>query len=431
MLSRRVLAALAAMIVLLAACGKQDADVASDRVVASPAGSPTPSGSPPGSSDETATPRGEGTPRATRGTDGARSTVAPSAAANLAAARIKLTRVASMSQPVAMALRANDSAFYLAEKTGKVRPLRSGDVGGPVLDVSSEISTGNEQGLLGLAFRPDGKKLYVNFTSRTGEGDAGDTVIREYVFSNGKATDPRDVLRIPQPYSNHNGGNIAFGPDGYLYIGMGDGGTGGDRHDNAQDLDSLLGKMLRIDPDPSGSAAYSSPKDNPFVGRAGADEIWAYGLRNPWRFSFDHDTDALWIGDVGQNAWEEIDFAPAGGDGGDNYGWDRMEGTHRHEGSAPSNHHGPIYEYSHDGGNCSVTGGYVYRGSKIANLRGAYVFADHCVGRLRGFVENGGRAQNHRFLGPQVGSPTSFGQARNGDLYVLSRDGGVYRIDPA
>jgi glucose/arabinose dehydrogenase len=187
--------------------------------------------------------------------------------------------------------------------------------------------------------------------------------------------------------------------------------------------------MLRIDPDPTSSAAYSSPRSNPFVGRDGRDEIWSYGLRNPWRFSFDRQTGALWIGDVGQGEWEEINVASGGSDGGENYGWRRMEGRHSYGGgTAPPGHDAPIYEYSHADGNCSVTGGYVYRGSDIPALRGAYVFADFCAGRLRAFVNEGGRAQGHRFLGPNIGSLASFGEDRDGELYVLSLGGGFYRI---
>jgi glucose/arabinose dehydrogenase len=296
-------------------------------------------------------------------------------------------------------------------------------VSGNVLDISAEVTTGSEQGLLGLAFHPDGSRLYVNFTNT-----AGDTVVREYGFAGGRAdvTSARQVLFVDQPFANHNGGNLAFGPDGFLYIGLGDGGAANDPAGNAQNPDSLLGKMLRIDPRTSGANAYRIPPDNPF-----GDEIWAMGLRNPWRYSFDRATGDLWTGDVGQNAWEEVDFQPASSKGGDNYGWDRMEGNHSVEGSPPARHHGPIYEYGHGSDNCSVTGGYVYRGSKIRDLIGAYLFADFCAGRLRAFVEKDARATEHRFLGPQVGSLSSFGEDSLGELYVLSLEGGVYRIDPA
>jgi glucose/arabinose dehydrogenase len=342
---------------------------------------------------------------------------------------VKLTRVAGLDQPLAMALRRGDGAQYVAEKTGRVRAIRAGRVvSGDVLDISAEVSNGSEQGLLGIAFHPDGTKLYVNFTNT-----AGDTVVREYAFSGGRAdvASARQVMLVDQPFPNHNGGNLLFGPDGYLYIGLGDGGSADDPLGNAQSLDTLLGKMLRIDPRPSGASAYRIPPDNPFVDRDGRDEIWATGLRNPWRYSFDRATGDLWTADVGQNAWEEIDLQAASSNGGENYGWDRLEGSHQHEGNPPARHELPIYEYSHNGGNCSITGGYVYRGAKIANLRGAYLFADFCVGRLRAFVEKNERATEHRFLGPRTGNLSSFGEDQSGELYVMSLEGGVFRIDPA
>jgi glucose/arabinose dehydrogenase len=414
-----------ALLVLVAAGCAKEPDVSSERVVASPA------------SSSTATPKASKTPRGTPASSPSvatqkptRTTVpAPVATPNLAAARIKLTKIKDLSEPVAMAGRPGDETAYVAEKGGRVRAVRGSATVVTVLDISSEVTNSGEQGLLGLAFSPNGKKMYVYFTNRQ-----TDQVIREYSFSGGRATtsSARTVLEMDDPYGNHNGGNLVFGPDGYLYIGTGDGGSAGDPQNRAQNLDSLLGKMLRIDPAKSGSAAYRSPRTNPYVGRDGRDEIWAYGLRNPWRFSFDRGTGDLWIGDVGQGEWEEIDVASGGGDGGDNYGWRRMEGTHRYGGGTPpAGHHGPVYEFSHEGGNCSVTGGYVYRGTRIPDLRGAYVFADFCVGRLRAFVVRNGSAINHRFLGPQVDSLASFGEGRRGELYVLSLAGGFYRIDPA
>ena len=429
---RRGIAGVVALLVVFAACGRgPDAD--SRRVIASPVPSASvdPTKAPRTAAPEDDVVRATDAPTVTR----LRSSPPPADPATLAEAKIKLTKIATVTEPTAMAIRRADPAFYIAGRhTGEVRPVRGGQVGAPVVDVGGEISTGGEQGLLGLAFSPDGTKLYINFTTKTSTtaGNVADTVIREYEFD-GDASSPREVLRIPQPATNHNGGNILFGRDGYLYIGMGDG--GGAAGNKGQDLSILLGKMLRIDPDPGdpdcGDGDYGIPAGNPFTGKSGCDEIWAYGLRNPWRFSFDRTTGALWTGDVGQNAWEEINVATGSSDGGENYGWPRMEGNHTYSGETPSNHHGPIYEYSHDGGNCSVTGGYVYRGSKIPALRGAYVFADYCAGRLRGFVNSGGRALGHRFLGPQVGSLSSFGQDRDGELYVLSLDGGFYRIDPA
>jgi glucose/arabinose dehydrogenase len=438
---RRSVATLLAFGLLVAACGRENKTV--DLGVASPL--PTPSAS----EDVTSSPKPAVTTTAKAATAGGTASALPSSSSSghaatarpsaaaaasapaLAKARVKLTKIVTLDEPVAFAVRKGDPAFYIAERhSGRVVPVSRGKAGPAIIDIGGEIATGNEQGLLGVEFSPSGAKMYVNFTN-----SSGDTVVREYAFSGGRASSPRTVLTIDQPEPNHNGGNLAFGPDGYLYIGMGDGGGGGDVHGtigNGQDTNVLLGKMLRIDPDPSGSLAYTSPASNPFVGRDGRDEIWAYGLRNPWRFSFDRSTKALWIGDVGQNAWEEVDYQPGGAAGGDNYGWRRMEGTHSYNGGTPpSGHHAPIYEYSHDSGNCSVTGGYVYRGSKIHNLKGAYVFADYCVGSLRAFTQSGGRASRHRFLGPKPGNVSSFGQDATGELYVLTLGGAVYRIDQA
>lgn len=419
---RAAVAALA-LAALAAACGG-DEQLDGRRVIASPR--------PSGDVDTTLSPATTQGPRATA-TREARTPeptrLPPAPPGSLAKARVKLTKLVEMDEPIALAVRRGDGALYVAEKGGRIRAVRAGEVSQEVaLDISAQVTNSGEQGLLGLAFSPDGTKLYVNFTNNT-----GDTVVREYAFAAGRAdvTSARTILTVDQPFANHNGGNLAFGPDGYLYIGLGDGGSGGDPMGNAQNREVLLGKMLRIDPAPSGTTGYSVPPDNPYVGRSGRDEIWSYGWRNPWRYSFDKATGDMWVGDVGQNAWEEIDFEPAGGGGGDNYGWDRMEGNHVHEGSPPNPHHGPIYEYANGSGNCAVTGGYVYRGARIDDLRGAYVFADFCAGRLRAFVQSDGAATEHRFLGPRTGNLASFGQDHRGELYVLSLAGGVFRIDPA
>lgn len=425
-------AAAAAFVFLLLAAACSGGEATSRRVVA---------GATPGVESSAATPTPTPVSRS-RATVQRTPTPAPVLTLGLAEARVKLTKLATLSRPLAMAIRKGDSNFYIAEKGGRVRAYRSGRVRSTVLDIRGEVSSGGEQGLLGLAFSPDGSKLYVNFTDTD-----GDTIVREYGFSGGKADTgtKRTVLKVLQPYSNHNGGDVVFGPDGYLYIGLGDGGSGGDPQNRAQNVNKVLGKMLRIDPEGTGGttckdpidpelkeANYRIPADNPFVGRAGCDEIWAFGYRNPWRYTFDRVTRDMVIGDVGQNAWEEIDFQPAGSNGGENYGWRRMEGAHSYGGGTPPDGHvPPIYEYSHGGGNCSVTGGYVYHGSKIGVLRGAYVFADYCVGRLRAFVLDEGKAKNHRFLGPQVSQLTSFGEDASGELYVMSLSGGFYRIDPA
>jgi glucose/arabinose dehydrogenase len=297
----------------------------------------------------------------------------------------------------------------------------------PALDISGLVSAGGEQGLLGLAFSPDGRFVYVNYTD-----SSGNTNVVEYAWAGGRANlaTRRLVLFLRQPFSNHNGGNLLFGPDGDLYIGLGDGGSEGDPLGNGQSLGTLLGKMLRIQPRPGGSGPYGIPAGNPFAGRNGPrPEIWAYGLRNPWRFSFDRQTGDLWIGDVGQNMWEEVDRQPAGSGGGQNYGWNRLEGNHPYQGSSPTNAVGPVYEYSHDTGGCAVTGGYVYRGGAIPALEGAYVFADFCLGRIMGLRLVGGRARVQA-LGPTISNLSSFGRDQQGELYALSLSGGVYRLEP-
>jgi glucose/arabinose dehydrogenase len=354
----------------------------------------------------------------------------PSPGPDLSNVSVKLVKVATLDAPLGMATRTGDDALYVAEKGGRVMAIRGGTVDHtPVLDIRSKVSTGSEQGLLGLAFSPDGTLLYVNYTD-TG----GDTNVVEYPMQGGRAvaSSARRVLFIQQPFANHNGGNLVFGPDGYLYIGMGDGGSQGDPNGNGQNLEVLLAKMLRIDPRPSAGKPYSIPPDNPFVGRAGArPEVWDYGLRNPWRYEFDRETGDLWIGDVGGSEREEIDVEPAGSKGGRNYGWNVMEGTVPHTDNPPANAVPPVSEYDHSGGRCTVVGGFVYRGSAIPDLVGAYLFADFCQGELRAFVPPKGDATAKPVsLGVTTNVPASFGQDQNGELYVLSLSGGVYRIEP-
>ena len=368
------------------------------------------------------TPSGVEAPPTPTGSSGGSTSNPP----DLADARIRLVPVVEIEQPIAMAVRSGDRTLYIAEKTGQVVALTPGSDPRVVLDLTDRVSLGSEQGLLGLAFSPDGRFLYVDFTDAN-----GDTNVSEFAFGDDGA-DPaseRGVLFVDQPFSNHNGGELVFGPDGYLYVGLGDGGSAGDPMGNAQSLSTLLGKLLRISPRPSKGEPYAIPPDNPFVGRDGArPEIWAFGLRNPWRFSFDTANGDLWIGDVGQDAWEEIDVEPAGSDGGSNFGWDRLEGTHPFEGSPPPNAIAPVYEYAHGDGSCAVTGGYVYRGDRIPDLAGAYVFGDYCRGVLEAFVPRDGRATQVRALGPRVDALASFGQDARGELYVLSLAGTVFRI---
>jgi glucose/arabinose dehydrogenase len=342
-----------------------------------------------------------------------------------AAARVRLVRVAVLDQPLAMATRPGDDALYVAQKSGQVVAIGDGGRARRVLDLSGEVSDGSEQGLLGLAFSPDGRFLYVNYTDTN-----GDTRIHEFATTANSvdAGSRREVLLVDQPYSNHNGGHLAFGPDGFLYVGLGDGGSAGDPEDNAQDLGTLLGKMLRIDP--RGGNGYRIPPDNPFAGRDDArPEIWSFGLRNPWRYSFDAGTGDLWIGDVGQDTREEIDVQAALSGGGENYGWDGFEGSLPFEPPFPEDTVGPAYDYGRDRGG-TVIGGYVYRGSAMPALSGAYVFGDFFNPRIRMLVPSE-RGFRHLELGVRVDNLVSLGHDQEGELYLLSIAGPVYRLAPA
>lgn len=335
-----------------------------------------------------------------------------------------LQRMLTMNRPVALATRPNDPAVYIAEKGGRIRRVNvtgaSASVAGTVLDIADEVSTGSEQGLLGFDFSPDGSKLYASFTNAD-----GDTRIVEYPFATAANEGAaRVVLAVDQPYANHNGGQITFGPDNMLYVALGDGGSGGDPENRAQNLNSLLGKILRINPTPSGSSAYSIPAGNPFAGQTNRRaEIWHYGLRNPWRFSFDAANGDQWIADVGQNAWEEVNQVAASRKGA-NFGWRLREGNHAYNGGAkPAGAVDPIYEMSHDAGNCSITGGYVYRGTAIRGFAGTYVFGDFCRGRVIGLTGN-----TARDLGLTVESLASFGEDANNELWALSLAGDVFKL---
>ncbi len=343
---------------------------------------------------------------------------------------LKVTPIAAVDRPTAMATRPADPALYVTEKGGRVRAIIDGQLSAtPVLDISGEISSEGERGLLGLAFSPDTGKLYVNFTDK-----AGDTHITEFAM-NGDATADistrRELLFVDQPFPNHNGGQLAFGPDKLLYIGLGDGGGSGDPQKNGQNLTVLLGKVLRINPQPSTGLPYTVPFDNPFAKRESArGEIWAYGLRNPWTFFFDSADKSMWIADVGENQWEEINRVGYNPAGGENYGWALREGTHRFSGEKPTKATDPIYEYNHDGGACSVTGGAVYRGSAIPGLVGRYLFADFCTGQISSLTLRGSDWGVDK-LTPVVPTIAAFGTDHNGEMYVLAQNGQVGRIDPA
>ena len=365
-------------------------------------------------------------------TEAPSTTAAPQAAsrAQFRAAKVRLVRVAQLDQPVAMAIRPGERTLYVVEQVGRVRAIRGGRLDPtPVLDIADKVTAGGEQGLLGLAFSPDGRYLYLHYTDRSGDHQVSELTMQ------GQRADPgseRSVLQIDDPFGNHNGGQLAFGPDRRLYLAFGDGGGGGDPEGNGQSLDSLLGKILRIDPRPGGGRPYRVPSDNPFVDREGArPEIWAYGLRNPWRFSFDAATGDLWIGDVGQNAYEEIDYEPAGS-GGRNYGWNRREGRHDYNGGErPSGAVDPVIEYDRAGGACTVIGGFVYRGRRIGGLRGAYLYGDYCAGWVRAARIRDGKVAEQRDLGLSVPGLSSFGVDASGELYALSLGGEVYRLAAA
>jgi glucose/arabinose dehydrogenase len=339
---------------------------------------------------------------------------------------------AQFDQPVFLGHAGDGSgALYVVEQAGVVQRLdRDGRQKSAYLDIRDRVLDGGERGLLGLAFHPrfeDNGRLFVHYTD-----NSGDTVIAEFRDSDGRvaASSERVLLRVDQPYANHNGGMIAFGPDGTLFVALGDGGSANDPGDRAQSLDSLLGKILRIDVDSAPAPIpYAIPPDNPFARRTAGAEIWAYGLRNPWRFSFDRQTGDLWIADVGQSDYEEVDHEPADSPGGVNYGWSRYEGRHikNADRDAPGAV-GPVAEYDHDGGHCSVTGGYVYRGSAIPSLRGHYLLGDYCSGVLWTVQPSRGHALAQLMdTGHNV---SSFGEDEAGELYVVDHGGRVLKVVP-
>lgn len=313
--------------------------------------------------------------------------------------------------------------LFVVEKRGRILILQNDQLlPAPFLDIENEVgSQGDEQGLLGLAFHPNYSStglFFVNYTDVN-----GNTVIARFHVSadDQNRADPAsevDLLHVDQPYTNHNGGGLAFGPDGYLYIGLGDGGSGGDPLGNGQNLQTLLGKLLRIDVDHG--EPYAIPADNPFAGGGGLPEIWVYGLRNPWRFSFDRLTGELYIADVGQNDWEEIDFVPAGDPGGLNFGWNYYEGNHSYRGQPPADATltAPVAEYSHAWG-CSVTGCYVYRGSALPEWQGVYFYGDYCSGAIWGLIHAGESARQTEILFATSAQIATFGVDEAGEVYLI------------
>jgi glucose/arabinose dehydrogenase len=358
----------------------------------------------------------------------------------------KLTRIAAGLNSPVYVTGAGDATgrVFIVEQVGRIRVVKSGVLlPAPFLDIRSLVASGGERGLLSVAFHPQFKSngvFVVDYTRASSTpANVGDTVIARYTAQPGADVADRSsaqvLLTINQPQPNHNGGLVKFGPDGLLYIGMGDGGNGSDigpghaPQGNGQSLTTLLGKILRIEVGATGP--YTLPAGNPNLGAGARKEIWAYGVRNPWRFSFDRATGDLYIGDVGQGSWEEIDFQPSGAKGGANYGWPYWEGTHRFRaGAVRPGDTKPVAEYSHAGGRCSVTGGYVYRGARIPALSGYYVFADYCSGMLMTLVRFGGKWRLSA-VRPTSYSISSFGEDDDGELYLADHNGAVYRFDPA
>lgn len=402
-------AALVAVLLVAGACGDDDEDATGTTTIlpgpsTTEAPAPEPDEEEPGSTT----------------TD----TTTPPSVEDLADASIVLTEVARVDAPTALAVRPSTGATYVAERGGRVRPLTFTPLtgGGTRVEVGAEVidvgtTTDGERGLLGLAFSPDGAHLFLSYTDRS-----GDTQVDRYAMD-GDAVDAGSRLAVfstDQPYANHNGGQVSFGPDGYLYLGLGDGGGGGDPLRTAQDPTDVLGSMLRFDP----AALDTAP------------EVWTIGLRNPWRFSWDRETGDLWIADVGQNAIEEINVLPASPDGtgrGANLGWPIFEGNQVFDGGdEPEGYVPPVFDYE-QGPGCSVSGGYVSRGDALPALRGAYLYADFCDATVYALLQRDGALVEQRSLGVEVpgGQVVSFGEGPAGELFVLSLAGGIYRIDPA
>jgi glucose/arabinose dehydrogenase len=367
--------------------------------------------------------------------------VSSPAAPSLDAVRVALRPVAdNFAQPVFVTHAGDGSGrLFVVEKPGLIHILEGGRLlPTPFLDIRDRVGSRNtEQGLLGLAFAPNyagSGTFFVDYTDLS-----GDTVVARFaVTADPNVADPGSeftVLKIAQPAANHNGGMLAFGPDGNLYIGAGDGGGAGDRYRNGQNPQTLLGKLLRLDVTSDPKQPYMIPADNPWVnaqwnGQEILPEIRALGLRNPWRFSFDRATGDLWIGDVGQDQYEEVDRVPAGSKGDLNFGWPIMEGTHCYPASADCQRAGlemPVIDYTHGANGCSITGGYVYRGRQIPALEGVYLYADYCTGKIWGLVRDGSGWRSRELLDSSL-NVSSFGEDQAGELYVVDLNGGVYRV---
>jgi glucose/arabinose dehydrogenase len=375
------------------------------------------------------------TPPTTAATEDGGSADAP--ATQAAARGVRLVKVGAFDGPLYVTAPPKDPRrVFVVEQGGKIMVVRGGrTLATPFLDITAQVTAGGEQGLLGLAFAPDyatSGLFYIYFTGK----DQKQHLV-ELKRKTEDVADPasaRTVFVHDDPEANHNGGQLAFGPDGYLYVGTGDGGGGNDQHGargNAQNLASPLGKILRIDPKANGGKPFTAPPSNPFVNRSGArPEIYAYGLRNPWRFSFDRVRGDLVIGDVGQDNVEEIDFARKGSARGANYGWRPWEGRRRNFDEPASGARFPVLTKSHADGWCSITGGYVVRDKAVPGLYGRYVYGDYCKGEIRSARLSGGRAAGDRAVPrlPKVSGLDSFGEDARGRVYVVSQSGPVYRL---
>jgi glucose/arabinose dehydrogenase len=354
-----------------------------------------------------------------------------------AAAGVRLNQIGNFSSPIYVAAPPGDThRLFVVERAGRIRVMKDGrTLGTPFLDISSNVRTDGERGLLSMAFAPDYARsglFYVYYTDRT-----GDILIQELHRSASDADraggGARDVLTINhREFSNHDGGQLQFGPDGRLYAGVGDGGSEGDPRHHGQSLSTDFGKLLRLDPRRPGGGRGFGVSGNPFVRRRGArPEIWAYGLRNPWRFSFDRGTGDLVIGDVGQDAWEEVDFARRGTGRGANYGWSIFEGLHRYSGGSARGLVMPRLEKSHGSGFCAITGGYVVRDRALTSLYGRYLYGDLCASALRSVkLGRAGGASGDRAVGASVSQLVSFGEDASGHVYAVSLNGPVYRLAP-
>jgi glucose/arabinose dehydrogenase len=343
--------------------------------------------------------------------------------------------ISGLENPIGIANAGDGSGrLFVLEQAGRIRIIKDGFLlAEPFLDIVSQVDCCGERGLLGLAFDPDYETkgfFFINYIDLN-----GDSVIARFRVSDdpdrADTSSEFKIMGVPQPYPNHNGGSMAFGPDGYLYLGLGDGGSGGDPQGNGQNPNTLLGKILRLDV--ANAEPYAIPPDNPFVQGGGAPEVWAWGLRNPWRFSFDHQSGDLFIGDVGQGSWEEIDYLPAGSPGGANFGWNFREGAHpfaRSNASPPADLVliDPVAEYGRDMG-ITVIGGYVYRGQQMQEWSGIYLYGDYGSGFIWGLLRDAQGAWQNALLFQTGLTITSFGEDEQGEVYLADYQGGLYRLE--